>query len=1034
MKKVLCKLYSVYFLLFSLIMVTDILHAQITDVEYMIKYNDTTQRYDCFIVVKGNTSSAIHRAQFNAQYTVVVPTGVEVSVSNYYMPLINNMNYMGTTPTEWNAYNLNHPTAQPQHDFYAFGPNLSPTAFYNNLSNNDTVKIFSLQISPLPQCKNEVRLYENGVDPDSGAAGMNGADMWNGFTIGEPAQKYRGNINLTPYVPPVVSISGTNTICTYNTTILHPSTGGTWQSLNPTIASVDNNGIVMGVSSGNTRFIYRTYDTGCPSLLTDTIKVLSNTPVTLVGPSSVCPGNTSQVEPSSGGSWSSTNTNIASISHTGDIIGVSPGLVDFIYMPNEGGCASRISGFQVYTLPLLTYPEPFFACLGNTLHVTPISGGAWSSNNNNVANISNLGLITTIGQGSATFTYTNTLSGCSATTPPLIVNPIPTVTISSQTVEVNKSVNLTPTSGGTWFSNQTDVITIVDNQFAKGIKVGSGSVFFTVASTGCTSTSTSINVIDAKSTIVGYAFRDINGNNIFDANTDTPLPNCAINIPGLSSTYYTDKTGYYNIKVDPGTYSANFTIPYGNWTTNTKTRTINATNAIAYVFVGFTPVIQTPNATINVRAEGLKCNNSVSLTASVLNNTSQVFSGYISLQIDTNSNVSSTDPIPAGSDNNLLIWTVNNLLPGHTFSPEILIDVPFPSTMLDSLFYEATLSNLNSEELSKFTYKDEISCSITSGKFLSWPDRGSPEKFTYPNETLKYMIRFRNPHASVVNKVIVTNVVDNNIDLSSILIHDASHPLKSYRINNTLYFEFDDINLAQGRNNSPEGYITFECKPLLGLPDMTVISNTAMIQFDENPVIPSNQTINTITSGGLGPLPITWIGFEANNEVDHVMLSWEVAGEKSGSTYDILWSRDGSVFSKIAQLVGNSSGERTNTYNYQHQNTALGSHFYKILQIDADGLSTLSQIRKVEIAQKNVLSLLLIKPTVVHDILIMELTKENLHRYDINIYNMSGVLVYTMSGNNISSQSIDVSHLPRGLYTVHVKTSDTIKTAKFLKY
>ena len=62
---------------------------------------------------------------------------------------------------------------------------------------------------------------------------------------------------------PVISIAGSSNICIGTTTQLLPTTGGTWQSTNAAAATVTNDGVVTGVSTGSARFIFTSDTTGC---------------------------------------------------------------------------------------------------------------------------------------------------------------------------------------------------------------------------------------------------------------------------------------------------------------------------------------------------------------------------------------------------------------------------------------------------------------------------------------------------------------------------------------------------------------------------------------------------------------------------------------------------------------------------------------------------------------------------------------------------------------------------------------------------
>lgn len=177
-------------------------NAQITEVKYMIKFNEVNQYYDCYLVIlKGSASSIQLRTQLSAQFSIVVPTGSDVNIVQNYMPVQGNQNYTGTIPCLWTLGNqILHPAVQPLSDFYGITPSLVPACQYNNLMEGDSIKLFSLSIViPGPACKSHIRLFQNGIDPGAAAPGMGGGDFNNGFTIGNPTQRYKGN--LPGYLP-----------------------------------------------------------------------------------------------------------------------------------------------------------------------------------------------------------------------------------------------------------------------------------------------------------------------------------------------------------------------------------------------------------------------------------------------------------------------------------------------------------------------------------------------------------------------------------------------------------------------------------------------------------------------------------------------------------------------------------------------------------------------------------------------------------------------------------------------------------------
>ena len=172
--------------------------GQVTEVKYMVKFNESTELYDCYVVIiAGFATTTQHRTQMSSQYSVVVPTGSIVTLPQTYLPLQNNQNYGGTVPSLWSLANqILHPAVQPNSDFYGIAPSLVPASHYNNITAGDTLKLFSLSIEvPQGGCKSSIRLFQNGIDPPAAAPGMGGGDFSNGFTIGSPIQRYKGNFN-----------------------------------------------------------------------------------------------------------------------------------------------------------------------------------------------------------------------------------------------------------------------------------------------------------------------------------------------------------------------------------------------------------------------------------------------------------------------------------------------------------------------------------------------------------------------------------------------------------------------------------------------------------------------------------------------------------------------------------------------------------------------------------------------------------------------------------------------------------------------
>ncbi|CAA9200440.1 DUF7507 domain-containing protein [Flavobacterium collinsii] len=141
---------------------------------------------------------------------------------------------------------------------------------------------------------------------------------------------------------PVVSITGVTAICVGSTTTLSPTTGGTWGSSDPTVATVTNSGVVTGVSAGTATFTFTSTANGCSSSPTSviTIKAL---PIVSSTTTSVCSGSTTALSPTTGGTWVSSDLSVATVTDTGVVTVVSAGIVTFTFTDSTTNCSSSTS-------------------------------------------------------------------------------------------------------------------------------------------------------------------------------------------------------------------------------------------------------------------------------------------------------------------------------------------------------------------------------------------------------------------------------------------------------------------------------------------------------------------------------------------------------------------------------------------------------------------------------------------------------------------------------------------------------------------
>src|ERR1019366_7820103 len=140
--------------------------------------------------------------------------------------------------------------------------------------------------------------------------------------------------------------------------------------------------------------------------------VLTVSPIS--GPGNVCIGSTIPLtDATSGGTWSSSNTAIATVDATGTVTGVSTGVVTISYTVSSScGMASATATVTVSPVAVAgSISGPSSMCAGaSSLFTDPATGGVWNSSNA-TANVTGGGLVTAVTAGTDTISYTVT-TGC----------------------------------------------------------------------------------------------------------------------------------------------------------------------------------------------------------------------------------------------------------------------------------------------------------------------------------------------------------------------------------------------------------------------------------------------------------------------------------------------------------------------------------------------------------------------------------------------------------------------------------------------
>ncbi len=303
-------------------------------------------------------------------------------------------------------------------------------------------------------------------------------------------------------LPGTTTASATSMCSGATATLTNTVPGGTWSSSDVSIASVNStSGVVTGTGGGTVTI---TYSMGCATYATTAMSInvapADINPLTTVD---LCVGLTTTLTNSSlGGSWSSSNTGIATVnSTTGVVGGVATGTATITYSNACGAPATR--DVNVNTPPNATISGTSTVCqYASTTLSNSVAGGAWYSANTSIATVdATTGEMGGVAGGTVTISYVTT--GCNPVTSSFTVTPVPAAISGTTVACTSSSATLTNSvSGGTWSSSNTSVANI---NASTGVLTSTATTGITTISysNGCAPAATVVFTVSSTPAAIG---------------------------------------------------------------------------------------------------------------------------------------------------------------------------------------------------------------------------------------------------------------------------------------------------------------------------------------------------------------------------------------------------------------------------------------------------------------------------------------------------------------------------------------------------
>lgn len=373
---------------------------------------------------------------------------------------------------------------------------------------------------------------------------------------------------------------------------------------------------------------------------------------------------------------------------------------------------------------------------------------------------------------------------------------------------------------------------------------------------------------------------------------------------------------------------------------------------------------------------------------------------------------------PSLTANNIYIRHLDNLNVGSYYPPNHLVKQlinPYGATTADPVVLLGTSK--------KFT-------TIEAYSGYSGYDVTTPVVEIMDNYNLGAVSVSVFENTGVIRKYNGQPYLDRNYNITP-----ENNPAGAATINVRLYFtqaEFDALKAADPSITSP-GDLAVIKQPATGAAPASFIfiAGAATIFPQSWAAVPGgyyieiaiNSFSNFFIQGINGALPLTWLNINAQwADNFNAKVSWQVADQINVKKYNLQHSYDGVQFVNVCEVAATNS----EYYNCIVPAEKGRVHYYRVLQTDADGKTSLSKIVTLQASGKPITNLY---PNPAKDQLFIK-NESNYH--EIVITDLSGKILLK---RNISSglNTIQIDQIPAGTYFIRLTGDNESETRKLVK-
>ena len=178
------------------------------------------------------------------------------------------------------------------------------------------------------------------------------------------------------------------------------------------------------------------------------------------------------------------------------------------------------------------------------------------------------------------------------------------------------------------------------------------------------------------------------------------------------------------------------------------------------------------------------------------------------------------------------------------------------------------------------------------------------------------------------------------------------------------------------------------------------------------------------TTNSLAILPVEFGKVDARNVYGKIEIHWETYSEINNDRFEIERSFSADRFETIGMVEGSGNSQRLNDYTFVDETPLTGINYYRLKQVDIDGVFEYSDIVSVETKRSNIR----ITPTSTFDFVTVSTGVQ------------SSIILRSINGQVMNRQSdaegnftIEMANYPQGIYFLMLEINGSIQTEKVVR-